>query len=125
MPGSAGSVETPSRIMIRMPTVPSVAAQSAIVSATAGSVGSTGLINREPAGMRGMDLEGVARVVAVHGERRDQQRAVDADGVHRRHHVVARDLGRAVKNRGPRPARMVAFVGVNLDIDRQHATPPP
>jgi len=31
--------------MIRMATVPSVAAQSAIASATAGSVGSTGLIN--------------------------------------------------------------------------------
>ena len=30
--------------MIRMATVPSVAAQSAIASATAGSVGSTGLI---------------------------------------------------------------------------------
>jgi hypothetical protein len=43
MPGSAGSVETLSRIMTRMPIVPSFAAQSAIVSATPGSFGSTGL----------------------------------------------------------------------------------
>jgi hypothetical protein len=42
-PGSAGSVDTVSRIMIRTPIVPLVAFQSAIVSATPGSFGSTGL----------------------------------------------------------------------------------
>jgi hypothetical protein len=44
-PGSAGSVETVSRIMMRIPIVPSFAAHSAIVSATPGSLGSTGLTN--------------------------------------------------------------------------------
>ena len=38
-------VATESRIMIRTPTVPLIAFQSAIVSATPGSPGSTGLIN--------------------------------------------------------------------------------
>ena len=45
MPGSAGSSDTSRVIMMRIPTVPGVAAQSATVSATAGSEGSTGLIN--------------------------------------------------------------------------------
>ena len=40
--------------MMRMATVPSIAAQSAIVSATLGSLGLTGLISAEPAGMSGM-----------------------------------------------------------------------
>src|SRR5260221_4849682 len=40
MAGSAGSVDALSRRNTRMPTVPSVAAQSAIVSVIAGSVGS-------------------------------------------------------------------------------------
>ena len=78
----------------------------------------------EPAGMPGAHLDRIARVVAVHGERGDQQRAVDADGVHRRHHVVARDLRRAVQHRGPGPAGMIALVGVNLGIDRQHGFDP-
>src|SRR4029077_15747515 len=43
MAGSAGSVETLSRRNTRMPPVPVVAAQSAIVSATEASIGSTGL----------------------------------------------------------------------------------
>jgi len=42
MPGSASSVETLGFIMMRTATVPSIAAHSAIVSATAGSLGSTG-----------------------------------------------------------------------------------
>ena len=50
-PGSAGSAETPRFIMMRMPTVPGVAAQSAIVSATAGSLGIDRLDQPEPAGM--------------------------------------------------------------------------
>lgn len=45
-----GVADTLLFIMIRMATVPVVAAQSAIVSATAGSVGSTGLINANQPG---------------------------------------------------------------------------
>jgi hypothetical protein len=43
MPGSAGSVDIPPVIISRMATAPSVAAHAAILSATEGSVGSTGL----------------------------------------------------------------------------------
>ena len=52
MPGSAGSVETLSRIMMRTPTVPFVAFQLAIVSATPGSFGSTGLTSPNLPGVR-------------------------------------------------------------------------
>src|SRR3546814_6999203 len=45
--------------------------------------GGVGRVDRldqgEPAGMRRADLDGVARVVAIHGVRRDQQRTVHAD----------------------------------------------
>ncbi len=46
IPGSAGSSDTPARdSMIRIATVPGVRFQSSIVSTTAGSAGSTGLIS--------------------------------------------------------------------------------
>ena len=99
-----------------MPTVPLVETQSAIVSTTAGVGRIDRLDQPEPAGMGRVDLYGVAGVVAVHAERRDQYRAVDADGVHGRHHLVAGNLGRAVEGADPRPARVVALVGVNLGV---------
>ena len=106
--------------MMRMPTVPGVFAQSATVSATAGSEGSTGLISANRPGCFGVHLDRVARVVAVHGERRDQQCAIDADGIHRRHHVVARDFGGPVQDGGPGPAGVIALVGVHLGVDDGH-----
>jgi hypothetical protein len=45
---------------------------------------------------------------------------VDADGVHGRHHLIAGNLRRPVERAGPRAARVVAFVGVNLGIERRH-----
>jgi hypothetical protein len=80
-----------------------------------------GLHQGEPGGMRLAYLDGVAGVVAVRHERRDQQCAIDTDRVHRRHHVVAGDLLRAGLNRGPGPARMIAFVGVHLGVDCWHS----
>ena len=53
-------------------------------------------------------------------EGRDQHRAVHPDGVHRGHHVVARDLRRAGQDAGPGAARMVAFIGVHLRINDHH-----
>jgi hypothetical protein len=41
-PGSSGATSGPAAIMMRMPTVPGVFFQSAMVSATLGSAGSTG-----------------------------------------------------------------------------------
>jgi hypothetical protein len=81
----------------RMPTVPLVAAQSAI-------------------GVRCVNLFGVAGVVAIHAERRHQNRAVDADGVHGCHHLVAGDLRRPVESADPGAARTIAFIGVHLSV---------
>ena len=44
------------------------------------------------AGMRALHLDRVARVVPVQREGRDEDRAVDADLVHRRDHLVAGDV---------------------------------
>ena len=74
----------------------------------------------EPIGMRRVDLFGVAGVVAIHAEWRHQNGAVDADGVHGCHHLVAGDLGRADERPEPGPVRMVAFVGMHLGVDGQH-----
>ena len=48
----------------------------------------------EPAGMLRIHFERVTRVEAVHGPWRDQQGSVNANGIHRRNHVITRDLGR-------------------------------
>jgi hypothetical protein len=74
----------------------------------------------EPAGMRRINLKGIAGVVAIHGKRRHQHGAVDTDGVHRGHHLVAGNLRRAVENAGPRASRMVALVSMNLGIQCRH-----
>lgn len=78
---------------MRMPTVPSRFAHSA-----------TGVRHRQDRGidrldeeairMLGLHLDRVAGVVAVHREGRHQDRAVDADRIHRRDHLVAGRLGR-------------------------------
>src|SRR6266446_1096275 len=67
-----------------------------------------------------VDLERIAGVVAVHRKGRDQHRAVHPNGVHRRHHIVARDLRRAGQDTGPGTAWMVAFIGMYLRIYYHH-----
>ena len=62
-------------------------------------------------------FECIARVVAIHAVRRDQERAVHADLVHGRHHVVAGDFVGAVQEAEPRASGAVPLVGVNLGID--------
>ena len=51
------------------------------------------LDDREPIGMRLLHFHRIARVVAVHREGGDEDRAVDAELVHRRDDLVARDVG--------------------------------
>src|ERR1041385_2411622 len=112
--------------MMRMPTVPGVFFQSATTSAKSGSSRATGLtMGRGPGGGQapGMGLRAldrVARVVAVHRKGRDEDRAVDADLVHRRHHFVAGDVSRPVRHGGPRPRRRVRLIGMDLGIDDHH-----
>ena len=55
--------------------------------------------------MFSVDLEGVASIVAVHREGRNQQSPVDADCVHRRHHIVAGDLIRTLQEPAARDAQ--------------------
>src|SRR5262249_50631867 len=69
-------------------------------------------------------VEGIARIVAVRAERRDQHRAVDPDLVHCRHHLVAGDLRRPLESADPGAARVVAFIGVNLAIEYRHSFRP-
>src|SRR3954468_12077772 len=49
-----------------------------------------------------------------------KNRAVDTNGVHGCHHLVARDLRRAGQRADPGTTGMVALVGVHLSVDRQH-----
>jgi hypothetical protein len=74
--------------------------------------------------MRREDLKGIAGVTAIHAERRDQYGTVDADRVHRGHHLVAGDLRRPVQCADPGAARVVAFIGVNLGIEYRHSFRP-
>ena len=60
----------------------------------------------------------IAGVVSVDRVRRNQQRAVDADGVHRRNHFVAGHRRRTGQH-GAKVLLVVAVVGVNLAIDRR------
>src|SRR5262249_49634555 len=70
----------------------------------------------------GIDLERIARVVAVEVEGGDDDRGMDAAGVDGRYHSLAGRGCRAVQLSGPRPAGMVAFVGVYLDVDYRHGS---
>jgi hypothetical protein len=46
----------------------------------------------EPTGMSPLHFHRITRVVAVHGKGGDEDRAVDADLVHRGHHLVTRNV---------------------------------
>ena len=78
------------------------------------------LDDREAPGCASLHFHRIARVVAVHGKGRDEDRAVDADLVHRRDHLVAGDVGGQFGTRVPGPLRRVRFVGVDLGIDDRH-----
>ena len=74
--------------------------------------------------MRSLHFDGVAGVVAVQGKGGDEDRAIDADLVHRRHHLVTRDVIRPVRHAVPGSLRRVRLIGVDLGIDNRHRTPP-
>jgi hypothetical protein len=85
-----------------------------------GIVGVDRLDDAKPVGMRLLHRHRVGRVPAVHGVDRDQQCAVDADGVHRLDHVLGRHFGRSGEHGMPRPAGMVALVAMDLGVDDGH-----
>ncbi len=67
-----------------------------------------------------VDLERVARVVLVGAERRDHDRAVDADTGHGSDHFLARGGVQPVGRTGPRPAGMIPIEGMDLNVDDWH-----
>src|SRR5580698_747698 len=77
-----------------------------------------------PVRMGARHLDRVARVILVHGKSRDEDRAVDADLVHRRYHLVTRDVIGPVRHIVPGPLRRVGLVGMDLGIDNRHPDAP-
>src|SRR5262245_39367524 len=78
------------------------------------------LYDREPTGMDPLHFHRITRVVAVKGKGRDEDRAVDADFVHRRHHLVTRNVIGPVRHTVPGSLRSVRLISVNLRIDDRH-----
>src|SRR3954451_9426040 len=68
-----------------------------------------------------VNFERVARIVFIGAERRDHDRTVDADTVHRSDHLFACGGVESVRGTGPRPAGMISIEGMNLNVDDWHA----
>src|SRR5262249_52950552 len=80
------------------------------------------LDDREPTRMGPLHFHRITRVVTVHGKGGDEDRAVDADLVHRRHHLVTRDVIGPVRHTVPGSLRSVCLISVDLGIDDRHRT---
>src|SRR5262249_52215196 len=78
------------------------------------------LDDREPSGMGPLHVHRITRVVAVHGKGGDEDRAVDADLVHRRYHLVTRNVIGPVRHAVPGSLRSVRLISVDLGIDDRH-----
>jgi len=74
----------------------------------------------EPAGMGPLHFHCIAGVVAVQGKSGDEDRAVDADFVHRRHHLITRNVIGPVGHSVPGSLRSVRLISVDLRIDDGH-----
>src|SRR5262249_49399965 len=83
-------------------------------------IGIDRLDDGEATGMSPLHFDRIARVVAVHGKGGDEDRAVDADPVHGRHHLVTGDVIGPIRDTVPGPFRGVRLIGVNLGIDDRH-----
>src|SRR5262249_32866151 len=75
------------------------------------------LDDREPAGVGALHFHRIAGVVAVHGKGGDEDRAVDPDLVHRRHHLVTRNVIGPVRHTVPGSVRRVRLLGVDVRLD--------
>src|SRR5262245_32570284 len=78
------------------------------------------LDDREPTGMGPLHFHRITRVVAVQGKGGDKDRAVDADLVHRRHHLVTRNVIGPVRHTVPGSIRSVRLISVDLGVDDRH-----
>jgi hypothetical protein len=66
----------------------------------------------------GMELWGglASNLILIGGERRNHDRTVDADTVHRSDHLFACGGAQSVRGTGPRPARLISIEGMNLNV---------
>src|SRR5262249_16090475 len=71
-----------------------------------------------------LHFHSITGVVAVHGKGGDEDRAVDADLVHRLHHLVTRDVVGPVRHTVPGSLRGVRLIGMDLGIDDSHRGAP-
>src|SRR5262245_44447503 len=78
------------------------------------------LDDREPTRMSPLHFDCITRVVAVQGKGGDEDRAVDTDPVHRRHHLVTRNVSGPVRHTEPGALWSVRLISVNLGIDDRH-----
>src|SRR5687767_13490766 len=67
-----------------------------------------------------LHFDRVAGVVPIHRKGGDEDRAVDADLVHRLHHLVTRDVVGPVRHTLPRPTRRVRLIDMDLRIYDRH-----
>src|SRR3954468_7112706 len=67
--------------------------------------------------MSPLHLDSIAGVIAIHREGRNEDRTINSDLVHRRHHLVAGDVVRPVRNGVPGPLEGVRLIGVDLGVD--------
>jgi hypothetical protein len=74
----------------------------------------------EPAGMRPLHFHRIAGVVAVKRKGGNEDRAVDADLVHCRHHLVTRGVIGPIRHMVPGSLRGVGLIGMDLGIDDRH-----
>jgi hypothetical protein len=74
----------------------------------------------KPVGMGLLHFDRIAGVILVHRKGGDEDRAVDADLVHRRHHFVTRDVIGPVWHTVPGSLRRVRLIDVDLGIDDHH-----
>jgi hypothetical protein len=70
--------------------------------------------------MSPLHFDGIAGVVAVHGKGGDEDRAVDADRVHRRHHFVTGNVIRPIRDTVPGPFWGIRLICMDLGIDDRH-----
>ena len=82
------------------------------------------LDDREPTGIGPLHFHRIIRVVAVHGKGGDKDRAVDADLIHRRYHLVTRNVIGPVRHTVPGSLQSIRLIGVDLGIDDHHRESP-
>src|SRR5215471_14633052 len=83
-------------------------------------VGVDRLNNGEAVGMGPLHFDRIAGVVLIQGKGGDEDRAVDADLVHRRDHLVTRGVIGPVRHTVPGSLRSVRLVGMDLGVDDSH-----